>query len=116
MSQPFGLSARGGLYTSLNQLEMLQQPGIASKLVNFEVDINGGYRRVNGFNLFGGASAARPAGDTKILGIRGYADGVVVCANTGIFLVRMALHGFLYLSLPYKITVMTILHLLGVQI
>jgi len=85
MSQPFGLSARGGLYTSLNQLEMLQQPGIASKLVNFEVDINGGYRRVNGFNAFGGASAARPNGDTKVLGIRGYADGVIVCSGTGIF-------------------------------
>ena len=85
MSQPFGLSAKGGLYTSLNQLEMLQQPGIASKLVNFEVDINGGYRRVNGFNAFGGTSAARPNGDTKILGIRGYADGVIVCAGTGIF-------------------------------
>ena len=85
MSQPFGLSARGGLYTSLNQLEMLQQPGIASKLVNFEVDINGGYRRVNGFNAFGGASAVRPNGDTKVLGIRGYADGVIVCSGTGIF-------------------------------
>ena len=85
MSQPFGLSARGGLYTSLNQLEMLQQPGIASKLVNFEVDINGGYRRVNGFSIFGGGSAARPNGDTKVLGIRGYADGVIVCSGTGIF-------------------------------
>tara|TARA_R100001463_G_scaffold28575_5_gene65471 strand:- start:5067 stop:6671 length:1605 start_codon:yes stop_codon:yes gene_type:complete len=85
MSQPFGLSARGGLYTSLNQLEMLQQPGIASKLTNFEVDINGGYRRVNGFSIFGGGSSVRPNGSNKILGIKVYADGVIVCSGTGIF-------------------------------
>jgi hypothetical protein len=53
MSQPFGLSAKGGLYTSLNQLEMLGQPGVASKLTNFEVDTDGGYRRINGFSIFG---------------------------------------------------------------
>lgn len=85
MSQPFGLSAKGGLYTSLNQLEMLGQPGIASKLTNFEVDTDGGYRRINGFNLFGGSSSVRPNGSNKVLGIRGYADGVIVCSGTGIF-------------------------------
>ena len=85
MSQPFGLSSQGGLYTSLNQIEKLQQPGIASELVNFEVDVNGGYRRINGFTAFGGSSATRPAGDTKILGVKGYADGVVACANNDIF-------------------------------
>ena len=85
MSQPFGLSARGGLYTSLNQLEMLAQPGVASKLKNFEVDTDGGYRRINGFSLFGGGSSARPNGDNKVLGIFVYADGVIVCSGTGIF-------------------------------
>jgi hypothetical protein len=85
MSQPFGLSAKGGLYTSLNQLEMLGQPGIASKLTNFEVDTDGGYRRINGFSIFGGGSAVRPNGSAKVLGIRGYADGVIVCSGTGIF-------------------------------
>lgn len=85
MSQPFGLSAKGGLYTSLNQLEMLGQPGIASKLTNFEVDTDGGYRRINGFTVFGGSSAVRPNGDNPILGIKGYADGVIVCSGSGIF-------------------------------
>ena len=85
MSQPFGLSARGGLYTSLNQLEMLAQPGVASKLTNFEVDTDGGYRRINGFSIFGGGSSARPNGDNKVLGIFVYADGVIVCSGTGIF-------------------------------
>lgn len=85
MSQPFGLSAKGGLYTSLNQLEMLGQPGIASLLRNFEVDTDGGYRRINGFSPFGGASAARPNGSNSVLGIQVYGDGVVVCSGTGIF-------------------------------
>ncbi len=85
MSQPFGLSAKGGLYTSLNQLEMLAQPGVASKLTNFEVDTDGGYRRINGFSIFGGGSSARPNGANKVLGIFVYADGVIVCSGTGIF-------------------------------
>tara|TARA_B100001059_G_scaffold236618_1_gene288301 strand:- start:2778 stop:4382 length:1605 start_codon:yes stop_codon:yes gene_type:complete len=85
MSQPFGLSTKGGLFTSLNQLEMLGQPGVASKLTNFEVDTDGGYRRINGFTIFGGGSAVRPNGANKVLGIRGYADGVIVCSGTGIF-------------------------------
>lgn len=85
MSQPFGLAAKGGLHTSLNQIEMLRQPGVASKLTNFEVDTDGGYRRINGFSIYGGASAVRPNGDNKVLGIKGYADGVIVCSGTGIF-------------------------------
>ena len=85
MSQPFGLAAKGGLHTSLNQIEMLRQPGVASKLTNFEVDTDGGYRRINGFSIYGGASAVRPNGDNKVLGIKGYADSVIVCSGTGIF-------------------------------
>jgi len=46
MSQPFGISCRGGLNTNLNQLEMLRQPGLATRLRNFEVDPDGGYRRI----------------------------------------------------------------------
>lgn len=85
MSQPFGLSAKGGLYRSLNQLEMLGQPGIAAKLTNFEVDTDGGYRRVSGFGVYGGGSAARPNSTEPVLGIQVYGDGVIVCSGTGIF-------------------------------
>jgi hypothetical protein len=85
MSQPFGFSCRGGLNTNLNQLEMLAQPGVARELVNFEVDSDGGYRRINGFSPFGGASATRPEADQKILGIVPYSDGVVVCVGTNIY-------------------------------
>lgn len=82
MSQPFGVSCKGGLNTNLNQLEMLAQPGLATRLRNFEVDPDGGYRRINGFSLFG---SARPNSTADVLGMAVYADGVVVCSGTGIF-------------------------------
>jgi len=81
-SQPFGISCKGGLNTNLNQLEMLRQPGLATKLLNFEVDPDGGYRRVNGYTAFG---TTRPNGGNKILGIQVYADGLIVCSGDGIF-------------------------------
>jgi hypothetical protein len=81
MSQPFGISCRGGLNTNLNQLEMLRQPGLATKLRNFEVDPDGGYRRINGFTQFGDT---RPNSDEDVLGIFVYGDGVIVCSGTDI--------------------------------
>jgi len=81
MSQPFGISCRGGLNTNLNQLEMLRQPGLATKLRNFEVDPDGGYRRINGFTQFGDT---RPNSDEDVLGISVYGDGVIVCSGTDI--------------------------------
>lgn len=85
MSQAFGFSCRGGLNTNLNSLELLGQPGFATVLTNFEVDPDGGYRRIDGFTRYGGASATRPNGTNPVLGTFPYADGVVVCSGTGIF-------------------------------
>ena len=82
MSQPWGYSCKGGLNVNLNQLEMLAQPGQATKLRNFEVDPDGGYRRIDGFSLFGDT---RPNGDNAVLGMAIYGDGVIVCSGTGIF-------------------------------
>jgi len=82
MSQPFGLSCRGGLNTNLNQFDMLQQPGFATQLLNFEVDPDGGYRRISGYVPFGDT---QPEGNTPILGLYPYALGVVVCVNTSIY-------------------------------
>jgi len=81
MSQPYGISCRGGLNTNLNQLEMLQQPGLAVTLRNFEVDPDGGYRRINGFTQFGDT---RPNNNEDVLGIFVYGDGVIVCSGTDI--------------------------------
>ena len=68
-SQPFGFSCKGGLNTNLSEIEMLRQPGIATELRNFEVDPDGGYRRVSGFTDYGGDDAARPNASNDILGI-----------------------------------------------
>ena len=81
-SQPYGVSCKGGLNTNLNQLEMLGQPGLATKLVNFEVDADGGYRRINGYTAFGDT---RPNGSNEILGLAVYADGLIACSGDGIF-------------------------------
>ena len=81
-SQPYGVSCRGGLNTNLNQLEMLGQPGFATELKNFEVDADGGYRRVNGYTAFGDT---RPNSGNAVLGLFVYADGLIVCSGTGIF-------------------------------
>ena len=85
MSQPFGLSCKGGLNTNLNQLEMLGQPGFATQLTNFEVDPDGGYRRINGYHLLGKDNFTRPSGSDSIWGIYPYALGVVVVSGTGIY-------------------------------
>jgi len=82
MSQAFGFSCKGGLNTNLNSIEILGNPGFAKVLENFEVDPDGGYRRINGFTAYG---TARPNGSNAVLGIQPYGDGVVVCSGTDIF-------------------------------
>lgn len=84
-SLPFGVSCRGGLNTNLNQFEMLSQPGLAIELENFEVDSDGGYRRINGFTAYGGASATRPNSNNPILGLFVYADGLIACSGTNVY-------------------------------
>ena len=61
---------------------MLGQPGFATRLRNFEVDPDGGYRRISGFTAFGDT---QPNSSNAILGMAVYADGVIVCSGTGIF-------------------------------
>ena len=85
MSQPFGISCKGGLNTNLNQLELLGQPGFAVALSNFEVDPDGGYRRINGYTTFGGGSAARPNSSNAIKGLQVYADGVIASSGTNVY-------------------------------
>jgi len=84
-SQPYGVSCKGGLNTNLNQFEMLAQPGVATTLENFEVDSDGGYRRINGFVAFGGDDATKPNSTNAILGLFVYADGLIACSGTNIY-------------------------------
>jgi len=48
--QPFSFNCEGGLV--LNQSTFVMQPGQALELTNFEPDVEGGYRRINGHNLY----------------------------------------------------------------
>ncbi len=82
-SQPFGFSCKGGLNTNISEIEMLSQPGIATELLNFEVDPDGGYRRISGYENF---RATKPeASTTPILGLAVYADGIVAAKGTSIY-------------------------------
>ena len=82
MSLAFGLSCNGGLNPNLNEFDMLQNPGLAKELQNFEVDPDGGYRRINGYSNYGDT---RPEGASKILGVTPYGPGVVACVDTSIY-------------------------------
>ena len=84
-TQPYALACEGGLDKASSAFELLRRPGAARRLRNFEVDVAGGYRRINGFSTFGGASAANPSTDDDILGLHVYADGVIACSSTNIF-------------------------------
>ena len=83
--QPFSVSLSGGLDKSTNSLSLLQTPGIATKLRNFEVSIEGGYRRINGFTLLGAGSAARPNSTNDVEGLEVYADGVIAVVGNNIY-------------------------------
>tara|TARA_B100001559_G_C16490518_1_gene618221 strand:- start:536 stop:2173 length:1638 start_codon:yes stop_codon:yes gene_type:complete len=84
-TQPYALACEGGLDKASSAFELLRRPGAARRLRNFEVDVAGGYRRINGFSAFGGASAANPSTDDDILGLHVYADGVIACSSTNIY-------------------------------
>jgi hypothetical protein len=82
-SQPYTVACSGGLVKSANAIDLLKSPGVAQELRNFEVSIEGGYRRINGFSKFGDTLVTGSA--TNILGVIPYGDGVIACAGTGIY-------------------------------
>ncbi len=85
-SQPYTVACTGGLIKSANSIDLLKTPGAARELRNFEVSIEGGYRRINGFGKFGAGSSAIPGGSAgTILGVIPYADGVIACISTNIY-------------------------------
>ena len=84
-SMPFSVPLQGGLNKSTNSLALLRTPGVATKLRNFEVSIEGGYRRINGYTLFGGDSAVRPNTSEDVEGLSVYADGVIAVVGNDIF-------------------------------
>lgn len=82
-TQPYTVPCGGGLVKSANAIDLLRTPGVAKELRNFEVSIEGGYRRINGFTKYG---SAQPSGSSDTtLGVFPYADGVVVCVSDDIY-------------------------------
>jgi len=78
---PFLVRLGGGLV--LNRDTFTISPGAAVTLQNFEPDINGGYRRINGFtkydtNQVGGSSGT-------ILGVQIYKDQVIAAIGTAVY-------------------------------
>ena len=61
-SQPYTVACSGGLVTASNQIDLLKTPGVATDLKNFEVSIEGGYRRINGYTKFGESNSVQPTG------------------------------------------------------
>ncbi len=84
-SQPFYASCNGGLALHLSKFDLLDNPGVALRLRNFEVSLKGGYRRINGYLALGGDDATRPATETPVYGVYPYALGAVAVVDDGIY-------------------------------
>ena len=59
--QPVAFNCEGGLV--LNRSTFLMEPGQALELQNFEPDIEGGYRRINGFSKYVNAVVPQTSSD-----------------------------------------------------
>ena len=82
--QPAAFNCEGGLV--LNKSTFLMQPGEALELRNFEPDIEGGYRRINGFSKY--VSAIVPytsSASEKVLMVASFADVVLAARGTSIY-------------------------------
>jgi len=84
-SQPFYASCSGGLALHMSKFDLLTNPGLAIRLRNFEISLKGGYRRINGFELFGGESSTRPNSDHSVYGVYPYALGLVAVVGSGVY-------------------------------
>ena len=82
--QPSAFNCQGGLV--LNRSTFMMQPGEALELQNFEPDIEGGYRRINGFSKY--VSAIVPATSSaseQVLMVATFGDLVVAARGEKIF-------------------------------
>ena len=85
--QTYPIEFSGGLVTNLSPLQQgINMPGSATKLVNFEPSIEGGYRKIEGFSKFGAGSAVAVDGQTSVIrGITRYDGDVIVARGTKLF-------------------------------
>jgi hypothetical protein len=81
---PFVVKLGGGLVLDKDAFTL--PPGAATQLQNFEPDINGGYRRINGFAKFNSNIVPQTsASSEKVLGVHVYKDQVIVARGTKVF-------------------------------
>jgi hypothetical protein len=86
-TQGASITVQGGLDLISSSHALFRTPGAATVLQNFESATTGGYRRISGYQKWGGVSSVIPSGlstDT-IHGIKNYADGVVVAQGTNLY-------------------------------
>ena len=81
---PFSFACQGGLV--LNQPTFNMQPGQALELENFEPDIDGGYRRIDGFQKFVNQIVPQTSSySEEVLMVVNFADKIVAARGEKIF-------------------------------
>ena len=83
MLNPYVVDLVGGLVLNKSMFEM--QPGEALELTNFEPDIGGGYRRINGFVKFNSNEVTSGTTSGAILMSAIYKDKVIAARGTEVF-------------------------------
>jgi len=82
--QPAAFNCEGGLV--LNRSSFLMQPGEALVLENFEPDVEGGYRRMNGYRRFVNHVVPHTASiNEKVIGVAKFGNKVIACRGEKIF-------------------------------
>ena len=81
---PSAFTCEGGLV--LNKSTFTMQPGEALELENFEPDISGGYRRINGYAKYVSAVVPQTASSTeKVLMVATFGSKVLAARGTSIY-------------------------------
>ena len=82
--QPVAFNCEGGLI--LNRSSFIMQPGEATELLNFEPDIQGGYRRIDGYRKFVNQAIPTTSNTSeKPLMVVNFADKVIAARGEKIF-------------------------------
>ena len=83
-TSPAAFNCEGGLV--LNRSTFMMQPGEALELQNFEPDIEGGYRRINGFSKYVSAVVPQTSSSSeKVLMVATFGDLVIAARGEKIF-------------------------------
>ena len=82
--QPAAFNCQGGLV--LNRSTFMMQPGEALVLENFEPDVEGGYRRINGYRKYVNHIIPQTnSSSEKVIGVASFANKVIACRGEKIF-------------------------------